>query len=97
MNLMPIWIAGAGGLAIRLLNLSELYNIPKDKRPDLSDWLYWIQFVVFPGVGALLAWVYLEAHVDLHPVLALNIGVSAPLIMRTLADSIPRQFRGPVD
>ena len=97
MDVKPILIAGVGALAIKLLYLSELHKIPKDKRPDLTEWLYWLQFLVSPGIGAFLAWIYLSSHIELPPLLALNVGASAPLFLKTLADTIPRNLRGPID
>ncbi len=81
--------AAAGGLAINLLNLAELKNVPKDRRPDLTDWLYWLYFLVTPALGAGLAYLYQISNIEMKPLLAANVGASAPLILRSMAAAIP--------
>ena len=88
----PLIIAAGGGLAIQLLNLLELSNVPKDKRPDLKDWLYWLPFLLSPVLSGFLAFVYLASGYDVKPVLALHLGASAPLILRAMAGAIPRSL-----
>ena len=88
---MAIWYAFSGGLAIKLLELAELHKVPKVERPDLRDWLYWVPFLVLPLLGGGLAQVYLSANTALSPILAVNVGVSAPLILRAMAQVNPLQ------
>lgn len=87
----PVWYAFFGAIAIKLLELAELHKIPKLNRPDLKDWVYWIPYVIMPVLGAGLAYVYLQSAQTLTPVLALNVGVSAPLILRAMAQVNPME------
>ncbi len=91
-----VLFAGAGALAVELLKLSEVRNIPKHERPDFNEWLYWLPFLILPLLGAGLAYVYAMSEIVLKPILAVNIGISAPLIIRTMASSAPR-VTGPID
>ena len=87
-RIISILLAAFGGLAINLLNLVELQKVGKDQRPDFRDPLYWLPFFVWPVLGGVLAYAY-ETETDLNAILAINIGVSAPLIIRAFAAASP--------
>ena len=91
-----VLFAAGGALAVELLKLAEVRNIPKHERPDLKEVLYWIPYVILPLLGACLAYVYIVSEIVLKPILAVNIGISAPLIIRTMASSVPKAV-GPID
>ena len=84
-----VWFSVAGAFGIKLLELAELHKIPKVDRPDLYDWLYWVPFVIMPLLGGGLAHAYVSSSALLSPILALNVGVSAPLILRAMAQVNP--------
>ena len=88
MNLQ-ILCAAFGGFAINVLDLIDLKNIPKPERPDFKDFFYWLPFVVWPVLGAGLVFIYIQSGIELKPLLAVNIGISAPLILRSMAQVIP--------
>lgn len=78
-----------GALGVKLLEVAELHKIPNLERPDLKDWLYWVPFLIMPLLGAGLAQAYISSNNELSPILAINIGVSAPLILRAMAQANP--------
>lgn len=84
-----VWIAMAGALAIKLLELAELHKIPKEEQPDMKCFLYWVPFFVLPALGGGLAYVYIASDTILNPILSLNVGVSAPLMLRAMAQINP--------
>jgi len=84
-----VWFAVFGAFSIKLLELSELHKVPKIERPDLKDWLYWLPFFILPLLGGGLAHVYISSDTTLSPILAVNVGVSAPLILRAMALANP--------
>lgn len=84
-----VWFAMLGALAVKLLELAELYKLPPVERPDLKDCLYWLPFFILPLLGGGLAYVYVSSKTELTPILAVNIGISAPLMLRAMAQSIP--------
>jgi hypothetical protein len=86
---LPIYCAFFGALAIKLLELAELQHVAKVERPDFSDIIYWLPYLIMPLLGGGLAYVYIVSGVKLQPILAANIGVSAPLILRTWAEVNP--------
>jgi len=86
---LPVYCAFGGALAIKLLELAELQHVSKTERPDFTDVVYWLPYLIMPLLGAGLAYVYIVSGVQLQPILAANIGVSAPLILRTWAEINP--------
>lgn len=85
-----------GALAIKLLELAELQNVSAAQRPDFKDIIYWVPYLVMPLLGGGLAYVYVMSEIVLKPILAVNVGVSAPLILRAMAEANPMQG-GPID
>lgn len=85
----PVWFAVFGAFSIKLLEIAELYKLPKIERSDLKDWLYWVPFIILPAIGGGLAQMYVSSNTILSPMLAVNVGVSAPLILRALAQVNP--------
>lgn len=88
--------SAAGALAVELLKLAEIRNVPKHERPDLKEIVYWIPYVILPLLGAGLAYMYIVSDIALKPILAVNIGASAPLIIRTMATSVSK-ISGAID
>ena len=78
-----------GALAMQLLALIELKNVPIKNRPELKDVFYWLPFLIIPVIGGGLALAYIYPDETLKPLLAINVGVSAPLIFRSMASINP--------
>jgi bacteriorhodopsin len=84
-------ISGAtGALAIQLLNLMELRNVAKDKRPDFSDVFNWLPFFIAPLAGGFLCWAYSASGYTIKPIIGIQLGVSAPVILRAIANAKPK-------
>jgi len=83
--------AAFGGMALKLLELMELAKIPKAQRPSFKDFFFWLPFFLWPLFGIVLAYVYAISGIELKPLLAFNIGISAPLILKSMIQSIPIQ------
>lgn len=84
-----IMLAAFGGLVVNLLSLLEIRNVPKERRPDFRDFFYWLPFLAWPAMGSVLAFAYEASGVQLNPILAINVGVSTPLILRSMAEANP--------
>lgn len=93
----PVICAAAGALCVKLLELVEIHRIPAQLRPNLREVIYWIPFAILPLVGGFLAYVYIKSGTPLSPMLALNIGVTAPLVFRSLAERLPEKVVDPGD
>ena len=91
-----VLFAAGGALAVKLLELAEVRVTPKDQRPDITEFLYWVPFIILPIIGGGLAYMYIMSDILLKPVLAVNVGISALLIIRTMASIAPIQST-PID
>lgn len=79
-----------GGLSGELLKLFELRYLPKKKRPPtFSDWMYWAEFVGVPILAAGLVTAYQLSNCELTAIVAVNIGASAPLILKSFVNRVP--------
>ena len=83
----PVFLCGAFGAF--LVELLKWYRIRENKvLPHYSKSLiYWIITLLFALSGGILAALY--GIKEVHAVLAINIGVSAPLIIGNLCRTIP--------
>ncbi len=90
--ILLVFCAFFGALAVKLLEFTELSKLPKAKRPDM-DFVYWLPFIILPLIGGGLAFIYIISGQTLSPMLALNVGISAPLTIRTVAQVLPDQSK----
>lgn len=86
---MLVFYEGVGGFIVNVLNLLELPNVPKERWPDLKSPFYWMAFIVWPILGGFLVHLYLASGCVFNPLLSFHIGLSAPLIIRAMASTIP--------
>lgn len=76
-------LGGVLGEALKWYQLRDSLNMPEySKKPA-----YWIITAVIALAGGVLAWLYGIDTTKL--LLALNIGISAPLILKGLASAVP--------
>lgn len=90
----PIVLATIGGFSVNILQLMEYSKLPKLERPDFRDLLFWLPYAVWPILGGVLAFAYIESGINLSPILALNVGLSAPLIFRAMMEANPMKPAG---
>ena len=87
-----------GGFMAELLGLFKLRH---EKPGSFPAWLrspfYWIITLLMILAGGVLVVVYLKSAFTLNPVLAVNVGASAPLIIGTLVSQAPPPPLGRVD
>ena len=75
-----------GRALAQLRTVPELSRIPQVERPiDFGQKPYWFDFFARPVIGGVLAWVYWYIGEPIGPLVAMNIGVSAPLILKAMA------------
>jgi hypothetical protein len=82
-------IFGLGVLGGALAEVLKWYQLRESDNPPayLHSILYWVTTVIMALVGGILAFVQ---QVDIkQPILAINIGISAPLILKGLAAVTP--------
>jgi hypothetical protein len=79
-----------GGFVLDIMNFIEFANTPKDRRPDL-DMIYWLAFLAWPLLGGFLVYLYNGEPTQLTRVVAFQIGMSSPLILKAMVTTIPKQ------
>ena len=96
---MEFWLGVAGGAAVEALKwFHKREELHKGLPEYATRWPYWAATIVMISLGGLLAFAYQASDgVQLSPILALNIGASAPLIFSTLAQQIPKSDPGSVN
>jgi len=87
----PVVLAAIGGSVVNILDLLELQHVPKNQRPDFHDFLYWLPFFVWPVLGGLVGYLYDDSTLPLGKIVAFHLGLSSPLILKTMKNLIPRQ------
>jgi len=87
----PLILAIVGGFAVNFIQLLEYAKLPKIKRPEFKDLLFWLPYIGWPFLSYILAFAYIESGIMLSPLLALNVGLSAPLIFRAMINANPMQ------
>jgi hypothetical protein len=79
-----------GGLFAELLGL---FKLRREAPSNLPDWLkspfYWCITLAMICAGGLVVVIYLRSGIPLKPIIAVNVGASAPLIISTLSSHTP--------
>jgi hypothetical protein len=81
-----IWWAGGGGLGIKLLDLAELAGTRPANWPNFRDFRYYLLLTIHPLLGMFLVGAYVSSGDSVSAILAVNIGVTAPLIIKAMAN-----------
>jgi hypothetical protein len=89
----PVLYCTLGGLSVQVLNVIDGLKAPKDRRPDFRSIYYYIAILLNIGLSTILGIVYFDEKQQLNKVIYFHIGVSAPLIMRSLATTVPEVVR----
>ena len=73
--------------------LAGLFKLRHQARKDLPTWLkspfYWIITMLMILAGGFMVIIYTKAGIILNPLVAVNIGASAPLILGTIIAQAP--------
>lgn len=89
----PILISLLGGVSAQLLYLIDSLSAPKDRRPDFQSISYYLGIVFNIALSGILGYVYFDEMQPINKIVYFHIGLSAPLILRTLAATIPKAIR----
>ena len=84
------WLGVLGGLLAELFSISRLRYRARNELPLwITSLWYWIITALLIVSGGALVSVYLASGVAMTPLLAVNIGASAPLILQSLVSQAP--------
>lgn len=98
-SLLSFFLLGvAGGFVVEFLGLFKLRKEDPEQWPKyLKRPIYWAISIGMMIVGGGLVILYMESDATVTPVLALNIGASAPLILQVLTAQAPDVSLGRID
>jgi len=88
---MEIFVWGAfGGFCAEAIGIIELRRAAARELPDfLRSWFYWACVAILVGMGGGLAAAYDSSGESISTILAVNIGASAPLLVKGLMGQAP--------
>ncbi len=87
-----------GGFFAELFGLFQLRKQTPGSRPQfLRSGFYWLITVAMILAGGGLVVIYLKSNIVLQPILAVNVGASAPLLIGTFVAQAPSLPPGRVD
>jgi hypothetical protein len=73
-----------GGLAVNIFRLYLVSQSPQSERP-IFDWIYWAQFVGLAALGGIAALAH-DLSNQITPLVAFNVGLSIPALIKTAAE-----------
>lgn len=83
-----------GGIFSELLGLFKLRHKAPDHFPEwLRSPFYWIITFIMIIVGGVLTVIYSKAGINLNPLVAVNIGASAPLLISSFVAHTPQAIK----
>lgn len=89
----PVGISILGGVAVQVLYIIDGLKAPMDRRPDYKSVSYYLGIFFNILLSGILGYVYFDENQHLNKIVYFHIGLSAPLILRTLATTIPEVVR----
>ncbi|MDC8006025.1 hypothetical protein POV27_18380 [Aureisphaera galaxeae] len=88
-------LSAVGGLAYPLLTLLERMQQPKAKKIDLKDSSFYISLFIYFFLATVVGYIYFNGKTNFgvnDRLLAVHVGITAPLLIRSLATAIPKSF-----
>lgn len=83
-----------GGIMAEVAGLYQLRRATKSDRPEyLHSGFYWIITTLMVMSGGALAILYQSSGASLNPIVAVNVGASAPLIIQLFSSAAPAQLK----
>jgi len=93
---LEFWFGLAGGVFAEILGLWKMRQVAPQELPHyLKSAFYWLMTLAMIAVGGIVAFVYVKSGIALSPLLAVNVGASAPLIIGSLTASPPNVTKVP--
>jgi hypothetical protein len=85
------WWGVFGGASVEAIQLYTLRQLPKDRRPQwLKSPFYWAITAIMVVAGGGLVMLYIASGMTIKALVAFNIGVSAPLILKEGSQAVQK-------
>jgi hypothetical protein len=82
-----------GGATLQILNIIDALSAPAARRPDFKSIAYYLVILFNLLLSGILGYVYFDETQQLNKIVYFHVGLSAPLILRSLATSVPEIVR----
>jgi hypothetical protein len=89
----PVYLCLLGGATLQLLNLIDALSAPADRRPDFRSVAYYLVILFNLVLSGILGYIYFDETQKLNKIVYFHVGISAPLILRSLATAVPEIVR----
>jgi len=86
-------LSALGGLAYPLLTLLERIQQPNAKKIDLKDMSFYVSVLIYVFMASVVGYIYFHGKENFEVndrLLAFHVGITAPLLIRTLATALPK-------
>jgi len=85
------FFGAVGGAFSELLGLFQLRHQAREALPAyLKSWFYWIVTIGMIAAGGVLVLIYDRSGITLKPIVAVNVGASAPLLIAAFIAQTPK-------
>ncbi len=87
-------LSALGGLAYPLLTLLERMQQPNAKKIDLKDLSFYVSVFIYVFLACIVGYIYFNGKLEFgvnDRLLAFHVGITSPLLIRTLATALPKQ------
>lgn len=88
-----VFLCFLGGSTLQLLNIIDALSAPADRRPDFKSVAYYLVIFFNLVLSCILGYVYFDGTENLNKIVYFHVGLSAPLIVRSLATTLPEIVR----
>lgn len=89
----PIILSGLGGLTYPLLVYLEHDSTKKSKQITFKKTRDYVAVFIYVFFALLVGYAYFKGQNEVNRLLAIHIGISAPLILRTMSNIIPTEIK----
>lgn len=86
-------LSALGGLAYPLLTLLERIQQPNANKIDLKDVSFYVSIIIYVFLASIIGYIYFHDKLGFavnDRLLAFHVGITAPLLVRTLATALPK-------
>lgn len=85
----PMILCSLGGFCYPFLIFLEYDAAKKSKTITFTKLRDYISLIIYVFFALLVGYAYFSTNEEVNKILAIHVGVSAPLILRTMANTLP--------
>lgn len=93
----PVILSGLGGLSYPLLTFLEFDDMKKGKRITFRRFRDYFAIFIYIFLAVLMGYAYFEGKEEVNRLLAIHIGISAPLIFRAMTNVLPSGVKNKIE